>query len=318
MQRRKEELAAALAALGADALLDALRIEHTSSGMIKCLWHHDETPSCSVRVGDYGTIVAHCFACGETHDVFDLISAATGTADFKATLELAEELVQGIEVGSVTPALPAQRSYPPKAAVRSLLLACVDVDKDLSVRAYLDKRGINPSIVRFAGAAYALRKDGAVPGWASGWYDAGYRLIVPTYDATGNLANVRACRVIDGDGPKRLTPYGFAVKGAVMANTIGVSVLSTGDWTEPTHPVAIIVEGETDYLSMVQQAGPLPKVAIFGVVAGAWTEELAARLPVDTRLVVCTDNDAAGDRYYEGIRRTTACDCVRRRVQCVA
>jgi hypothetical protein len=314
MQRDKADLAAALAALGPDALLDAIHIEHTSSNMIKCLWHHDETPSCSVRVGDYGTIVAHCFACGETHDVFDLISAATGSTNFKETLALAAELAQGIEVGSAATTLPAQRSYPPEAAVRALLMSCTDVDKDLSVRTYLDRRGVNPSITRFAGAAFALRRDAQVPDWASGWYATGYRLIVPTYDATGNLANVRACRVIDGDGPKRLTPRGFAIKGAVMANTIGLSVLHTGDWTDPTPPVAVIVEGETDYLSMVQRAGPIPKVAIFGVISGAWTEEIAARLPADTKLVVCTDNDAAGDRYYEEIKRTTTCACVRRTI----
>jgi len=317
MQGSKQEIATALAALGPDALLDALHVEHTSSGMIKCLWHPDDNPSCSVRVGDYGTIVAHCFACGETHDVFDLISAAAGTKDFPSTLALAAELAEGIDATTLPATTStAQRVYPPSTAVRSLILSCTDVDKDPDVSAYLNKRGINPSLIRFAGAAYALREGGTKPEWAGGWYDAGYRLIVPTYDAAGNVANVRACRILDGDGPKRLTPRGYTVKGAVMADTIGVSVLATGDWVEKTPPVAIIVEGETDYLTMVERTvreGILrPRVAIFGVIAGAWTEEIAARLPADTKLVVCTDNDAAGDRYYESIRNTTSCACIRR------
>ena len=44
--------------------------------------------------------------------------------------------------------------------------------------------------------------------------------------------------------------------------------------------------------------------AVFGIVAGSWTPEIAARVPTRTRVVICTHDDPAGDRYAAQIAET--------------
>jgi hypothetical protein len=42
---------------------------------ILCPWHDEHTPSCRVSVRAHGALQAHCFGCGETGDVLNLIAA---------------------------------------------------------------------------------------------------------------------------------------------------------------------------------------------------------------------------------------------------
>jgi DNA primase len=53
--------------------LKAKGIEPNAGGFINCLWHNDEHPSCKVN-DEY----VHCFACGESGDIFRVAAALIG------------------------------------------------------------------------------------------------------------------------------------------------------------------------------------------------------------------------------------------------
>ena len=68
----------------------------------------------------------------------------------------------------------------------------------------------------------------------------------------------------------------------------------------------VICEGVPDWIkaatSWSDGAEDVP--AVFGIVAGSWTPEIAARVPTRTRVVICTHDDPAGDRYAAQIAET--------------
>lgn len=89
--------------------------------MVCCPSHQDRSPSCSIAVGEHGTIRVRCFGCGWCGDVFTLIAAVHGLdcrTDFGAVLDLAEEIAE--HAASAAPPVAARRSEPvdPDAAAR--------------------------------------------------------------------------------------------------------------------------------------------------------------------------------------------------------
>jgi hypothetical protein len=123
--------------------------------------------------------------------------------------------------------------------------------------------------------------------------------------------------MVDGDTPKELTPVGGAVKGTTLADQRGQRLLS-GELTTVDGPV-IIVEGVTDFLAFVaadltRPAGPSIG-AIFGTYSGAWTVDLAARVPYGAVVKVMTDADDAGELYWTKILPTFAGRCDLRRLR---
>jgi hypothetical protein len=95
--------------------------------MVRCPWHQDMTPSCSVRSTDAG-IYARCFACGAKGDVFALIAQVRGLhirTQFAAVLREAERMAD--EMAEAADArLPTADCYSPRASRRSSS-ASVDV-----------------------------------------------------------------------------------------------------------------------------------------------------------------------------------------------
>jgi hypothetical protein len=87
--------------------------------LIRCPWHSERTPSCSVKLASDGTIAAHCFGCGVGGDVLSLVAAARGLdtrRDFGRVVELAADLAGGSLDGYRPPvrrAVPAPRLPPP-------------------------------------------------------------------------------------------------------------------------------------------------------------------------------------------------------------
>ena len=62
--------------------------------VVRCPWHTERSPSCSIQV-KAGSLVAHCFSCGEGGDVLELLAAVHGLStkrDFRAVLIAAAEL----------------------------------------------------------------------------------------------------------------------------------------------------------------------------------------------------------------------------------
>jgi hypothetical protein len=152
------------------------------------------------------------------------------------------------------------------------------------------------------------------------WSLTGHRVIVPAFNASGALVGLRARLPVDGaagDTPKELTPVGGAVKGTTLADQRGRRLL-TGELTTVDGPV-VIVEGVTDFLACVaadltRPGGPVTG-AIFGTYSGAWTADLAARVPDGAVVKVGTDADDAGERYWFKIHATFAGRCDLRRVR---
>jgi len=62
---------------------------------IRCPWHDDRSPSCSVRIARDETIAVKCHACGASGDALHLVAVAHGLdvrADWRRVLELAAGL----------------------------------------------------------------------------------------------------------------------------------------------------------------------------------------------------------------------------------
>lgn len=309
--------------------------------VIRCPWHNERTASCSVQLRG-GIIQAHCFAChhdGEGASVLDMVAAVHGLdtrSRFVEVLRAAAELANRPDIidaldGKADRARPRpspqprppmppepERTYPPLAEVAAVWEACTMTADDAEVAAWFQSRALDAAAVDVRGLARALPRGASVPRWArcagQSWAESGHRLIVPFFDALGEMRTVRASRVVAGDSPKRLTPTGHKSSGVVMADALALEVLRTGarpDWLAAALRV-VIAEGEPDWLTwatMRPLKSPTPAYAVLGVIAGSWADAFAARIPNGARVIVRTDHDAAGDKYATDIIRTLAPRC---------
>ena len=296
--------------------------------VIRCPVHEDRTPSCSVQLRD-GEILWRCHGCQASGDVLTLVAAVRGLSvrrDFKAVLlegarmgglwHVVDEL-EGRQAASSPSARPAPRvtqesparAYPPLPDVEALWRDCEPLEGHGEVSAYLFGRAINPELVDGKELARVLPARGALPTWAlcrnGNWREAGYRLIVPMRDSSGALRSVRAWRVVDGDGPKRLPPAGHKAAELVMADDIGIAMLIG---TRKPQRI-VLVEGESDYLTWGTRMND-PTTAVMGIVSGSWTQALANRFPIAARVDVQTDHDQAGDRYFTEIESSLRRRCL--------
>jgi hypothetical protein len=193
--------------------------------------------------------------------------------------------------------------------VRALWDACRPCCADADIAAWLRSRVVDPALVDRLGLARALPSGLAGPRWASyrgqaaapaRWAALGYRVIVPMYDAAGDLRSVRA-RYIGPSGddlPKALPPSGYGCKGLVMACPLAAIMLAVAGWPWWAERRVVIAEGEPDFLTWATR-GELPrKLAVLGVGgSGQWTEALADRIPNESNVIIRTDPDDAGDAY---------------------
>ena len=206
------------------------------------------------------------------------------------------------------------RRLPPLDQVASLWATGGSVVEDAEVSAGIEGRGLDPDTVELEVLARALPADAPLPPWAWGagnaWPHSGHRLIIPLYDADGNLASLRARAVVAGVEPKSLAPAGHTTRGAVMADLVG-RVMLRGERSEAWNGAVVVVEGEPDFLTWgtnrSEAAEEVP--AVLGVESGAWTEAIAARIPTGARVALRTHHDVAGEKYALEIARTLAPRC---------
>ncbi len=198
--------------------------------------------------------------------------------------------------------------------------SCTPVVDDAEVSDYLRGRKIDPLKVTDMDLARVLPAGGGVladrcriRGWA--FEDAGYRLVVPMFDAGGDLAVFQVGRVRelpeDLRTAKAASLRGFSYTGTVMASGLARVLLAEGLpiwWPSSVVPQVIICEGVPDYLTAAtaysEAADAAP--AVLGVIAGSFSSggqgiQLAARVPRSARVVIQTDHDAAGDQYASAI-----------------
>ncbi len=105
-------------------VLDALGLlkgagKQSRGYIVCCPWHHEKTPSCSVRLKD-GVLVAHCFACGGGGDVLGLVAAVRGL-DLRAQFK--QVLAEAAEIGGlwdIQDAVERKQSAQPRPRARSV------------------------------------------------------------------------------------------------------------------------------------------------------------------------------------------------------
>lgn len=346
-QEHSAEIAKEWARLGPFGMLTKLGVKYRRlngrTASICCPWHAEKNPSCTVDIGHDGTIRVHCFACSETWDAHALFGQLNGIdprtsfptlllheAEALGRWDIADALEGKAEPRPMPPrkAMPdpepePERMLPPREEVLELLGLSTATAIDLEVSTWIKSRGLSANDVDIRGLAFALPKTAKLPTWAKyhqrSWVELGHRLLVPLYGPDGQVASVRAGRVIEGDSPKRLPPAGHTCRGLVMADALGVELLKTGawpSWAADVQPSVVIAEGEPDWLTWAVQTklGVKPNRAVFGIFSGAWTKEIAKRIPTGARVAVWTDLDAPGQKYANQIAETLLpmCEVFRR------
>lgn len=178
-----------------------------------------------------------------------------------------------------------------------------------SVESWLNDRGLSAETL--PDVARMLPWKASVPSWATfegrPWSHTEFRLVLPLYDAFGELVGVRARRLAapDAAGAKEVLPAGRRAVGTTFASPAAVAMLR-GE-TDPQNrapafgisasglPAEVwIVEGGPDFLTLCTL---LPGAAILGVFEGSWDSSLAARIPPHARVILATHADTAGRQY---------------------
>lgn len=310
--------------LGPLGLLDGAK-RQAYGYLILCPWHSERTPSCSVKLASDGTIAAHCFGCGAGGDVLSLVAATRGLdtrRDFPRVVELAADLAGGSLDGYRPPvrrAMPAPRLPPPVESVGALWAASKPVTDDPDLAVQLLTREIDPAIVEDRDLARCLPSSGTLPKWArSGsqtWRDSDHRLLFQLWNAEGSLSSVHARLVEKTDGyrEKGLFPSGHSAKGFFLADSFARLLITKGVpswWRQSEPPSVIITEGAPDFLTVATHYGCAEDApAVLGILSGSWSDELAARIPTECRVVVRVHRDEAGQKYRDQICRSLSGRC---------
>lgn len=146
-----------------------------------------------------------------------------------------------------------------------------------------------------------------LPRWArlrgAPWPHTGHRIIFRLWDHTGHAVSLRARSTDTTVAPKSLAPAGFTVKGLVLADPLAQQLLGgvCPTWWQPRQ--VIVAEGEPDWLLWAlrqcetDEQGP----AVIGIESGAWSTQIAARIPTGASVVIRTHHDEPGERYAQQI-----------------
>lgn len=184
------------------------------------------------------------------------------------------------------------------AEARSFIAMCHD-PRCVNLMLWANERGLESNTLHRAGTRATPVQVG------------GYGLILPVYDADGELVSYRR-RWTDLSKPnaaKEICARGASAhpNGRVYAAPSGVALLAG-------HPAAIaraerwgivIAEGGPDWLTVLQCYADLGNEApiVFGVWSGSFGgPALWQKLPEAAPVCIATDNDAAGDRYAATVR----------------
>jgi hypothetical protein len=194
------------------------------------------------------------------------------------------------------------------------------VNSDPEASRWLRERGLDVEAVARLDLARVLNQDayGGMrygklwrPAWLLAPWTTTNRIAVPAYTAEGRLASFRF-RATSTTAPHKVeAPRGFAVSGLVLACPIGRALLAGEPALDEWSGELVIAEGEPDWLTwatgLVARGGP--RAAVLGVWSGAWTPEIAARIPDRTRVAIRTHLDDDGDRYAAIIADTLTRRC---------
>lgn len=222
---------------------------------------------------------------------------------------------------------PPAAIRPPVAEVRDLWQACRSVTSDEEVAAWLVARGLEPENCAAWDLVRALPSELSLPGWARfgrPWTQSGHRVIIPMYGPQGALETLHARALAPRDPKgrdKAASPKGAQVAGTIMADRRGLQLLASDDTLAPTlstykthtlvHPATLIIaEGVPDFLTWATHYHAEPDApAVFGIIAGSWSDAIAERIPDGTRVMVRAHDDKAGHKYAQRIADTLRDRC---------
>jgi len=284
-----------------------------------CPLHEDGNPSFSVRSYDDG-IGWTCFSgCGKG-DAIELVARRHGLetrgADFGRVVEIAEGLA-GITPGRALRPVVVRAPKPERVLldpdeVADLWASCIPANEDEEVAAWIRSRGIDRAHLVDRDLARALRRDAKVPAWARcgrPWTATGHRLVVPTFDARGRMVSCQARAIVPHRAkavwPKSPTPETLVAVG-IFADRLGRTMLETGvpDWWSGPFKVEL-VEGVPDFLTDATHFDDETEApAVLGFASGAWTREIADRIPDGAEIIIWEHRDSSGTKFTDHILHT--------------
>jgi len=117
--------------------------------LVHCPWHAEKHASCSVTLGQDGTVRVHCFTCLESGDALTLIARVReldGKTQFREVLAEAARIAGSEPAGHYEP-VPAPRSPTLDAAsysaVAARLLEFCTLEKERDALRYLERRKLH-------------------------------------------------------------------------------------------------------------------------------------------------------------------------------
>lgn len=319
-ERVKRSVTDVWAVLHALGLADGAK-RQARGAMIRCLRHAERSASCSITIGPDGTLRLFCFGCTWSGDLFALIAAARGLDERRDFPAIVQTAVASLGVDGSAPPPPVRRQPPrqppPPAEVADLWASCGPVCDDRALCLKLFDRALDSAVIADRDLARVLPPAGSLPRWAwhngQSWRDSEHVLIVPLYDAQGALRGVHARSMQPSADPKGLSPAGHSSAELVMCCPFARELLAKGIpawWRLPHAPTIIVAEGVPDFLTDASHYGESEYVpATIGVISGAWSPGVAARIPDGCRVLVRTHSDQAGLKYRQQIAESLCTRC---------
>jgi len=226
--------------------------------------------------------------------------------------------IKSVASCSARPTVPARTeadtppARPPQQEVRALWNASLPVTSDPEAtewfaRRYADTATWSLQQTELWDLARVIPADLHLPSWSrtrgGPWSRTGHCIIFRLWDHTGQAVSLRARCIDPTRTPKSLAPAGFSVKGLVLADPLGQQLLSglCPDWWHSRQ--IVVAEGEPDWLlwALRQHETDEQGPAVLGIESGAWSPQIADRLPTGAHVVIRTHHDAPGERYAQQI-----------------
>ncbi len=222
---------------------------------------------------------------------------------------------------------------PPQTEVQLIWDACGPVSGDKNVAEWARSRGFDPHLATKLDIFRTLpvwSRELDFP-WIRSWMWATRRAVFPVWSENGELCSLRFRAICKVQGPKSVPPNGktdlrahrpagailtdssrnvlgqpYSVGSAVLANQTG-RLLLQGITPASWQRKVVISEGEPDFATIVQLAES--GVAVFGIWSGAWSSEIARRIPDNTMVCIRVHHDLQGDRYANIIHHSLSQRC---------
>jgi len=226
-------------------------------------------------------------------------------------------------VDSVSSGAPPR---PPQGEVLGFSRGCGPVNEDVETCAWLRELGLDPERIGARDLVRTVALETDCPPWArfgsADWFHSGHRVLLPLWDARGELRSLRAIRVGEAraDVPAVLDPFHesrpFPRKGLVLTEMVSLAVLRHPSAPPEDHAYAVemvrqhgfwIVPDELQFLSLASEWRiDADRPGVIGVLSGAWTAELAAKIPDGCTVTLLTGAGRAGARLATTVGRSLA------------